>query len=197
MSEEKIDKLIELNEKIVSQNDEIINLLKQLNSSDEEITADTELPEEKSEAITKEVNEYFNNGDLDEGEVLFVANSQDNQIDIYKLGVKKSDELIISPSQIEKEILNNFDDLNYEITLENLTGNGLTSQFKVPLLVAIESINNNQAIQSNICVLDDENFINLPDLLRVAIENKAENVYLSFYKNNDDLLEQLFEKKEC
>jgi len=53
-------------------------------------------------------------------------------------------------------------------------------------------------------VLDDENFINLPDLLRVAIENKAENVYLSmknsiaviqappmimdylsFYKNND------------
>ena len=91
MSEEKIDKLIELNEKIVSQNDEIINLLKQLNSSDEEITADT-LPEEKSEAITKEVNEYFNNGDLDEGEVLFVANSQDNQIDIYKLGVKKSDE---------------------------------------------------------------------------------------------------------
>ena len=92
MSEEKIDKLIELNEKIVSQNDEIINLLKQLNSSDEEITADTELPEEKSEAITKEVNEYFNNGDLDEGEVLFVANSQDNQIDIYKLGVKKSDE---------------------------------------------------------------------------------------------------------
>ncbi|MEE0025327.1 hypothetical protein [Methanobrevibacter sp.] len=216
MSEEKIDKLIELNEKIVSQNDEIINLLKQLNSSDEEITADTELPEEKSEAITKEVNEYFNNGDLDEGEVLFVANSQDNQIDIYKLGVKKSDELIISPSQIEKEILNNFDDLNYEITLENLTGNGLTSQFKVPLLVAIESINNNQAIQSNICVLDDESFINLPDLLRVAIENKAENVYLpmknsiaviqappmimdylSFYKNNDDLLEQLFEKKEC
>lgn len=152
MSEEKIDKLIELNEKIVSQNDEIINLLKQLNSSDEEITADT-LPEEKSEAITKEVNEYFNNGDLDEGEVLFVANSQDNQIDIYKLGVKKSDELIISPSQIEKEILNNFDDLNYEITLENLTGNGLTSQFKVPLLVAIESINNNQAIQSNILYL--------------------------------------------
>ena len=48
MSEEKIDKLIELNEKIVSQNDEIINLLKQLNSSDEEITAATELPEEKS-----------------------------------------------------------------------------------------------------------------------------------------------------
>jgi hypothetical protein len=212
MTEEKLDKLIELNERIVSQNDEIINLLKQLNSSDEEITfEDDESPEEETGAAAKEVNEYFTNGDLDEGEVLFVANSQDNQIDIYKIALKKSEELVISPSQIENEILNNFDDLNYEITLENLTGNSLTSQFKLPLLVAIESINNNQVIQSNICILDDESFINLPDILRVAIENKAEKVYLSmknsiavlqappmimdylsFYKNKEDLFEKLF-----
>lgn len=212
MTEEKLDKLIELNERIVSQNDEIINLLKQFNSSDEEITfEDDESPEEESETAAKEVNEFFTNGHLDEGEVLFVANSQDNQIDIYKIALKKSEELVISPSQIENEILNNFDDLNYEITLENLTGNSLTSQFKLPLLVAIESINNNQVIQSNICILDDESFINLPDILRVAIENKAEKVYLSmknsiavlqappmimdylsFYKNKEDLFEKLF-----
>ena len=212
MTEEKLDKLIELNERIVSQNDEIINLLKQLNSSDEEITfEDDESSEEETGAAAKEVNEFFTNGDLDEGEVLFVANSQDNQIDIYKIALKKSEELVISPSQIENEILNNFGDLNYEITLENLTGNSLTSQFKLPLLVAIESINNNQVIQSNICILDDESFINLPDILRVAIENKAEKVYLSmknsiavlqappmimdylsFYKNKEDLFEKLF-----
>lgn len=212
MSEEKLDKLIKLNERIVNQNDEIIKLLKQLTSSEVEIPSPkVELFEEEIETVTKEVNEYFANGDLNEGEVLFVANSQNNQVDVYKISVKKSDELRVFPSQIENEILDNFDDLNYEINLENLTGNSLTSQFKLPLLVAIESINNNHPIRLNICILDDENFINLPDILRIAIENKAEKIYLSmknsigvlqappmimdylsFYKNGDDLLKKLF-----
>ena len=212
MSEEKLDKLIKLNERIVNQNDEIIKLLKQFASSEVEIpSSEVELFEEEVETVAKEVNEYFDNGDLNEGEVLFVANSQDNQVDVYKISVKKSDELRVFPSQIESEILDNFDDLNYEITLENLTGNSLTSQFKLPLLVAIESIDNNQSIRSNICILDDENFINLPDILRIAIENKAKIIYLSmknsiavlqappmimdylsFYKNSDDLLKKLF-----
>ena len=211
MSEEKLDKLIKLNERIVNQNDEIIVLLKQLTSSEVETPSPkVELFEEEIETVTKDVNEYFANGDLNEGEVLFVANSQNNQVDVYKIGVKKSDELRVFPSQIESEILDNFDDLNYEITLENLTSNSLTSQFKLPLLVAIESINNNHPIRSNICI-DDETFINLPDILRIAIENKAEKIYLSmknsigvlqappmimdylsFYKNDDDLLKKLF-----
>ena len=213
MSEEKLDKLIKLNERIVNQNDEIIVLLKKLTSSEVETPSPKvdELFEEEIETVTKDVNEYFANGDLNEGEVLFVANSQNNQVDVYKIGVKKSDELRVFPSQIESEILDNFDDLNYEITLENLTSNSLTSQFKLPLLVAIESINNNHPIRSNICILDDETFINLPDILRIAIENKAEKIYLSmknsigvlqappmimdylsFYKNGDDLLKKLF-----
>jgi hypothetical protein len=212
MSEEKLDKLIKLNERIVNQNDEIIKLFKQLTSSEVEIPSPkVELFEEETETVTKDVNEYFANDNLNEGEVLFVANSQNNQVDVYKISVKKSDELSVFPSQIESEILDNFDDLNYEITLENLTSNSLTSQFKLPLLVAIESINNNHPIKSNICILDDENFINLPDILRIAIENKADKIYLSmknsigvlqappmimdylsFYKNGDDLLKKLF-----
>ena len=214
MGEDKLDKIIEINEKIVEQNDEIIALLKQLNGFEEESSSkeETELPEEEETDI-KDVNQYFANTELDEGEVLFVANSQDNQIDIYRLSVKESGELIVSPPQIENEIRNNFDDTNFEITLNNLTGNGLTSQFKVPLIVAIESLNNNEVISSNACILDDESFINLPDILRVAIENGCGKVYLSmknamavlqappmimdylnFYKNNDDLMEKLFEK---
>ena len=214
MCEDKLDKIIEINEKIVEQNDEIIALLKQLNGFEEESSSkeEMELPEEEETDI-KDVNQYFANTELDEGEVLFVANSQDNQIDIYRLSVKESGELIVSPPQIENEIRNNFDDTNFEITLNNLTGNGLTSQFKVPLIVAIESLNNNEVISSNACILDDESFINLPDILRVAIENGCGKVYLSmknamavlqappmimdylnFYKNNDDLMEKLFEK---
>ena len=213
MSEDKLNRLIELNERIVSQNDEIIKLLVQLNGSEDEIPAvekEVELSEEE-ERVTKEVCEFFAATELSVGEVLFVANSQDNQIDIYMLSVKKSDELKVIPSQIENEIMNNFDDMNYEIKLDNLTGNSLTSQFKVPLLAAIESLNNDEAIKSNICVLDDESFVNLPDILRVAIESGAEKIYssmktamavlqappmimdyLTFYKNNDDLFEKLF-----
>ncbi len=213
MSEEKLDKLIELNERIVKQNDEIIDLLKELNGSeeDENPQEEIELPEEEDETPVKDVGEFFAEEQLCKGEVLFVANSQDNQIDIYKLCIKKSDGLKVSPSQIENEIRNNFDDLNYEITLDNLTGSSMTTQFKVPLIAAIESLNNDEAIPSNACILDDESFLNLPDILRIAIENGAETVYLSmknavsvlqappmimdyltFYKSNDDLFEKLF-----
>ena len=98
---------------------------------------------------------------MDEGEVLFVANSRDNQIYIYRLSVRESGELKVSHPQIENEIRDNFDDINFEITIDNLTGSRLTSQFKVPLLVAIESLNNNEVIPSNSCILEDESFVNL------------------------------------
>ena len=213
MSEEKLDRIIELNERIVKQNDEIIDLLKELNGSEDNVNSkeEIELPIEEDEIPIKDVGEFFATEILCEGEVLFVANSQDNQIDIYKLCVRQSDELKVSPSQIENEIRNNFDDINYEIMLDNLTGSSLTSQFKVPLLAAIESLNNDEVIQSNVCILDDESFLNLPDILRIAIENGAEIVflsmknavsvlqappmimdYLTFYKSNDDLFEKLF-----
>ena len=39
MSEEKLDKLIELNERIVRQNDEIIALLKELNGSEYDVNS--------------------------------------------------------------------------------------------------------------------------------------------------------------
>ena len=213
MSEEKLDMLIELNKKIVRQNDEIIDLLKQLNGSDKKTSPEeeVELPQKEEETVVKDVSEHFSAIELSEGEVLFVANSQDNQIDIYRLSVKESDELKVSPPQIENEIQNNFDDINYEITLDNLTGSSITSQFKTPLLVAIESLNNKSAIPSDVCILDDEVFVNLPDILRVAIESGAKTIYssiknsmavlqappmimdyLNFYKNNDDLLQRLF-----
>ena len=213
MSEEKLDRLIELNEKIVKQNDEIIDLLKQLNGSDEESSCEeeAELPQKEEETVVKDVSEHFSTAELSEGEVLFVANSQDNQVDIYRLSVRQSDELKVTPPQIENEIRNNFEGINYEITLDNLTGTSLTSQFKTPLLVAIESLNNNEVIPSDVCILNDESFVNLPDILRVAIENGAKTIYssiknsmavlqappmimdyLTFYKNDDDLLEKLF-----
>ena len=214
MIEDKLDKLIELNERIVNQNDEIINLLKGDDNGEKNVVESSlaEEPEDDDEDVpaVNNVSKFFSTSELSSGELLFVANSQDSQIDIYKISVKASDELKVVPQEMEEETRNILDDGNYEITIENLTGNSLTSQFKMPLLIAVESFNENMSIPSNVVILDDESYVNIPDILRVAIENGAEKIYLSmknamsvlqappmimdylqFYKNKDDLLKHL------
>ena len=214
MIEDKLDKLIELNERIVKQNDEIINLLKGDDNGEKNVVESSlaEEPEDDDEDVpaVNNVSKFFSTSELSSGELLFVANSQDSQIDIYKISVKASDELKVVPQEMEEETRNILDDGNYEITIENLTGNSLTSQFKMPLLIAVESFNENMSIPSNVAILDDESYVNIPDILRVAIENGAEKIYLSmknamsvlqappmimdylqFYKNKDDLLKHL------
>lgn len=214
MIEDKLDKLIELNERIVNQNDEIINLLKGDDNGEKNVVESSlaEEPEDDDEDVpaVNNVSKFFSTSEISSGELLFVANSQDSQIDIYKISVKASDELKVVPQEMEEETRNILDDGNYEITIENLTGNSLTSQFKMPLLIAVESFNENMSIPSNVAILDDESYVNIPDILRVAIENGAEKIYLSmknamsvlqappmimdylqFYKNKDDLLKHL------
>lgn len=214
MIEDKLDKLIELNERIVNQNDEIINLLKGDDNGEKNVVESSlaEEPEDDDEDVpaVNNVSKFFSTSELSSGELLFVANSQDSQIDIYKISVKASDELKVVPQEMEEETRNILDDGNYEITIENLTGNSLTSQFKMPLLIAVESFDENMSIPSNVAILDDESYVNIPDILRVAIENGAEKIYLSmknamsvlqappmimdylqFYKNKDDLLKHL------
>ena len=197
MMEDKLDRLIELNERIVNQNDAIIDLLKKLTGKDEEIIEENE-------------DELIFESKLNSGEVLFVANSPDNQIDIYKLTVKKSDELKVSPPEIIDEIEYDFDDNNYEITLDNLTGNSLTNQFNVPLAISIESLEKDASIPSEVCILDDETFNNLPEMLKVAMTNGADKIHLAmknamvvahappellnhleFYRNSNEIFEKL------
>lgn len=214
MIEDKLDKLIELNEKIVNQNEEIINLLKGDDKGEENVVVSpvAEEPEDDDEDVpaVNNVSKFFSTSELSSGELLFVANSQDSQIDIYKISVKVSDELKVVPQEMEEETRNILDGGNYEITIDNLTGNSLTSQFKMPLLIAVESFNEDMEIPSSVAILDDESYVNIPDILRVAIENGAEKIYLSmknamsvlqappmimdylqFYKNKDDLLKHL------
>lgn len=214
MIEDKLDKLIEINEKIVNQNEEIINLLKGDDKGEENVVVSpvAEEPEDDDEDVSavNNVSKFFSTSELSSGELLFVANSQDSQIDIYKISVKASDELKVVPQEMEEETRNILDGGNYEITIDNLTGNSLTSQFKMPLLIAVESFNEDMEIPSSVAILDDESYVNIPDILRVAIENGAEKIYLSmknamsvlqappmimdylqFYKNKDDLLKHL------
>ena len=235
------ERIANQNDILIKQNDEIIGLLKQLNgevediSSSEEISIDlgngilfnemgqvsndglifednlrNEIPEDENLVLNKKDNLIFD-GSLNPGEVMFVGNSEDGSVDIYKLTVKNSDELKVSPSEITEEITQNFDDVNYEITIDNLTGDGITYQFKIPLLVAFESLDKDAAINSSTAILDDEVFMNLPEMLRVAMEDGAEKIYLpmknaistlgapqallnhlEFYKTTDQILDKLF-----
>ena len=148
--------------------------------------------------------------ELVSGEVLFVSNSSDGEIDIYKLSVKSCDEFNVIPQEIQSEIEDEIGIVNNEITIENLTGNGMTSQFKIPLLVAFESFNQDLPIDSSTVILEDVIFDNLPEILRISIENGASKVYLSlknamailnappmitdyleFYKTREHILEKL------
>lgn len=234
------ERIVKQNEKLIKQNDDIISLLKQLNGENEDISTSEDITidlgngilfnemghvsndglifEDNNKSIPEDDNLVLNKKDtllfdeeLNPGEVLFVGNSENNAVDIYKLSVKKSDELSVSPSEITEEITENFDDLNHEITIDNLTGDGITYQFKLPLLVAFESLDKNVAVDSCIAILDDEVFMNLPEMLRVAMEDGAEKIHLpmknavatlgapqallnhlEFYKSIDQVLDKLF-----
>lgn len=256
MIEEDIARLIELNEKIVNQNYEIIRLLLKLagedNKNDDSLN-NSEIPGADYEVLVNEGGEVLVHSDLsgislgdfgapsedkvtdkkedkdvlaelglfsetgeklfdsklDVGEVFFIGNSDDGNIDIYKLSIKKSDEFKVYPKELEEDIRNNICDYNCEITIDNLTGNGITNQYNIPLIVANESLVQNTIINSDTVILDDKSFDNLPDILKLALENGAKKVhlslkngmavinappvileYLEFYKN----YEQIFDK---
>ncbi len=245
MVENKLKRLIELNENIVSQNktliaqnDKIIRLLTKLTGDNNDAVNINTVVAENGEVVIgenltspdindkasvkqkeniKESSEMGNDNDntvldleLVSGEVFFVSNSSDGEIDIYKLSVKSCDEFNVIPYEIQSEIEDEIGIVNNEIIIENLTGNGMTSQFKIPLIVAFESFNQDLVIDSSTVILDDEIFDNLPEVLRISIENGASKVYLSlknamailnappmitdyleFYKTREHVLEKL------
>ena len=231
--------IVNQNKRLIAQNDRIIELLKKLTGSDEKSNIDnisvvvgqdgevvigenlspsviekdtsTEVnKEETKREVIKDKNSLLGL-ELDPGEVFFVSNSSDDEVDIYRLSVKSSDEFHVVPGEIKSEIEDEIGLINNEIVIDNLTGNGTSTQFKVPLLVAFESFNQNIPIESNTVILDDETFDNLPEILRVAIENGASKVhlslknamailnappkitdYLEFYKTREQIIEKLF-----
>ena len=231
--------IVNQNKRLIAQNDIIIELLKKVTGSDEKSDIDdisvvigqdgevvigenltpfgigkdtsTEIKEKETKKEVKKDKNSLLGLELDSGEVFFVSNSSEDEVDIYRLSVKSSDEFNVVPSEIQSEIEDEIGIVNNEIIIENLTGNGTTTQFKVPLLVAFESFNQDIPIESDTVILDDETFDNLPEILRVAIENGASKVhlslknamailnappkitdYLEFYKTREQIIEKLF-----
>ena len=119
------------------------------------------------------------------GEVYFVEGT-----DIYKLTVE-----------------------NNETTVDNLTGDGEPNIFALQEIVANESIKNNSSLEDGTVILSKEHCENLPEIMRICVEQGATKVYLplfasaqlvgapqnlieyvrmDFYKTDDQLIKKLF-----
>ena len=201
----ELSELIEVTRNIEKQNEEIIRLLKKIAGEDEgddrlaqyesimdfgELYLSTDKTEEKPVVETPQINNTLKIGTLLEneigvGEVYFIEDEN-----IFKLTLK-----------------------NNEITIDNLTGEGEPSDYYLQELIANESIKNNISLNDNTCILSKQQSSNLPETLKVCVEQGCEKIYLplsasaqlisapqilmdmilfDFYKNEDDLVEKLF-----
>ena len=203
-----LSELIEIAKNIENQNSEIIRLLKKIAGEDDKkddrqirfksaidygelfITTDNS-KEKKVEEKPKVVENTLQIGTLlensiDVGEVYFVEGES-----IFKLSIN-----------------------NNEVTVDNLMGDGEPNDFTLQEMIAKESIENNIPLEDNTVILSSEQSQNLPETLRICVEQGAEKVYMplfsssqllgapqklmdilnfAFYKNDEDLLEKLFE----
>lgn len=199
----ELSELIEITKNIEKQNDEIIRLLKKIADEKESekpaesrpvidlgelYLSDDPIPE--MEEKTPEIENRWRIGSLLDtsigvGEVYFIEGG-----DIFKLTVE-----------------------NNETSINNLTGDGEPSEFNLQEMIANESINNNASLKDGTVILSMEQSENLPETLRICVEQGAHKVYmplfasaqlvgapqflmdlvkLDFYKNNENLLEKLF-----
>ena len=203
-----LSELIEIAKNIENQNSEIIRLLKKIAGEDDKkddrqirfksaidygelfITTDNS-KEKKVEEKPKVVENTLQIGTLlensiDVGEVYFVEGES-----IFKLSIN-----------------------NNEVTVDNLMGDGEPNDFTLQEMIAKESIENNIPLEDNTVILSSEQSQNLPETLRICVEQGAEKVYMPlfsssqllgapqklmdilnfvFYKNDEDLIEKLFE----
>ena len=199
----ELSELIEINKNIERQNEEIIRLLKKIAGEED----DLEAKKEKIMSLAPDFGDLFSSSqetpqedepldesfrigslldtEIDVGEVYYIEG-----LDIYKLTIK-----------------------NNEITIDNLTGDGESSEFALQELIANESIKNNASLEDGTVILSAQQCENLPEIMKVCVEQGAQKVYMplsssaqlvgaphnlinyvrmDFYKNDDHLIEKLF-----
>lgn len=203
-----LSELLKTAKNIEKQNREIIRLLKKIAGEDEsndklnkyqellkytpdfgDLTISSE-PVEKKTTEEKEIENTYKIGDMLEnsievGEVYFLEGA-----DIYKLSIE-----------------------NNETVIDNLTGDSPASEFGLQEIVANETVRNNVSLEDNSVILSRQHCQNLPETLRICVEQGAEKIYMplyasaqlvgapqrlmdlvnfDFYKTEEELLEKLF-----
>lgn len=189
----ELEELIRINRNIENQNREIIRLLKIIaGQSDFVDRSGYVFPE-----IPDEIDNVYENADsfdsllevtCDVGEVYFIDE------DIFRLKVE-----------------------NDELSVDNLMGDGESTNLGVAETVSRESIRRNQSLDDSTVILTDSSREKLPQTLELCYNQGAEKVFipwnqmmeligapdtlqrllkLNFYKSEDDLIEKIFGKVE-
>ena len=189
----ELSQLIQINKNIEKQNEEIIRLLK--------IIANEAEDEEIEESIEEELNEEY----LDENT-------------LFRYGVGKSIEGKMGVGEVyfieDKNMFKLSVDEN-NITIDNLTGSAKPNSFALEKLIANESMKNNVSLEEGTVIISLDNSNNLAESLKICVEQSAKKVFipvsastqligapqqimqlvkLDVYKNEENLIEKLFNK---
>lgn len=189
----ELSQLIQINKNIEKQNEEIIRLLK--------IIANEAEDEEIKESAEEELNEEY----LDENT-------------LFRYGVGKSIEGKMGVGEVyfieDKNMFKLSVDEN-NITIDNLTGSAKPNSFALEKLIANESMKNNVSLEEGTVIISLDNSNNLAESLKICVEQSAKKVFipvsastqligapqqimqlvkLDVYKNEENLIEKLFNK---
>lgn len=189
----ELSQLIQINKNIEKQNEEIIRLLK--------IIANEAEDEEIKESAEEELNEEY----LDENT-------------LFRYGVDKSIEGEMAAGEVyfieDKNMFKLSVDKN-NTAIDNLTGSAKPSSFALEQLIANESMKNNVSLEDGTVIISLDNSNNLAESLKICVEQSAKKVFipvsastqligapqqimqlikLDVYKNEENLIEKLFNK---
>ena len=189
----ELSQLIQINKNIEKQNEEIIRLLKKIANEAED--------EEIKESAEEELNEEY----LDENT-------------LFRYGVGKSIEGKMGVGEVyfieDKNMFKLSVDKN-NITIDNLTGSAKPNSFALEQLIANESMKNNVSLEDGTVIISLDNSNNLAESLKICVEQSAKKVFipvsastqligapqqimqlikLDVYKNEENLIEKLFNK---
>lgn len=189
----ELSQLIQINKNIEKQNEEIIRLLK--------IIANEAEDEEIEKSIEEELNEEY----LDENT-------------LFRYGVGKSIEGKMGVGEVyfieDKNMFKLSVDKN-NTAIDNLTGSAKPNSFALEKLIANESMKNNVSLEEGTVIISLDNSNNLAESLKICVEQSAKKVFipvsastqligapqqimqlvkLDVYKNEENLIEKLFNK---
>ena len=189
----ELSELIRINKNIERQNREIVRLLKIIAGESDFVDRSgyvfPEFPEE-DEDIYEDAKKFDSLLDVtcEVGEVYFIDG------DIFKISIE-----------------------NNEKVINNLMGDGQSTNFKVAHVVSDESIKRNQSLDDSTVILTDSSKGILPQTLQLTYEQGAKKVFipwnqmmellgapetlqrilkLIFYKSPEDLIEKIFKVEE-
>ena len=214
----ELSELIKINKNIEKQNNEIIRLLKKIAGEEDKIEKTATSLESLQKEFASEdfdYNSYINDiilKDIDK-------TKSEPKIIEFKPDESKTGKLSTTPDVgevyfIEDKNIFKLTIENNEVRVNNLTGSSDKCNYYQQELVAKHSIKINQATQPSTVILNKDQSTNLPETLKICYDEGARYVFLpwysmtqlvgapdelmkllklTFYKNDEELIEKVFE----